>query len=198
MNQQKKPPAPEDFDTWQGWQEAKAKYDQGRVFGPPPIKARPILVFVVLISVVVPLATVLMGRAGWGMQPETRTGTAQIHGCSFGLVSHRCTGDVTFADGAAFSQVRIRSSEAVTGEVAVAEHEVWDPDQHRHSRYEAEVWVSDHRPTPHPNLWPVGWVLAAALVILVGAILFKPIGNWLVGRSQHQWRAARIAAGRAA
>ncbi|MGO1974961.1 MAG: hypothetical protein ACTH2Q_18560 [Propionibacteriaceae bacterium] len=165
------------------------------MFGPPPIRARAVLVFVLLAILVLPTASVIMDRAGWGMRAEGRIGTAQVHRCAPGLVSYRCTADVTFEDGQAFDRVRVRSTESVSGAVQVAEHDVWNPERRR-SHYDAEVWVRDHRPTPHPNLWPVGWILGGAVIVLLAVVVIKPLGNWFVRRSQRQWREARIIAGR--
>lgn len=164
------------------------------MFGPPPIRARAVLVFVLLAILVLPVTGVLMNRGGWGMRAEGRTGLAYVHSCSPDLISHRCTADVVFDDDQAFDRVRVRSTEAVSGQVQVAEHEVWDPERRR-SHYDAELWVRDHRPTPHPNLWPVGWILAGATIVLLAAVIVKPLGNWFVRRSQRQWRTARTAAG---
>lgn len=193
MNQ-KQPPAPEDHESWEGWQKALSTYNHTRVLGPPPIKARAVLVFVLIAILVLPTANLLMQRAGWGMRPEGRTGVAQVHGCSPGLTSHRCTAAVTFDDGQSVDDVLVRSTESVSGDQQVAEHEVWEQERRR-SHYDGELWVRDHRPTPHPNLWPVGWILAGAVIVLLAVVIIKPLGNWFVHRSQRQWRAARVAAG---
>lgn len=190
------PPDPAEYDSWEAWRKAMKQHNFGRILGPPPLRARGVLIWLIASVLVLAGGWIAMESAGWTMKEQpVRTGLAQVRECSSRLRGVSCTAEVAWEGEGRQTGVTVRSREAISGLVPVSAHEIWVPG-YRSARDEVRVWAMDHRPVGHYRLFPLGWIGIAAGIVGLGAILIGPGGSWFVRRSQRQWARARTAAGR--